>query len=185
MLASQGNFTIEHDGIIMENYPFQPSVAYQHKRLAASEIININFRSAPPTVRIKDELVFLSADKKDQLAEFAITHRIPTVERDDVWDWLLEPFLDTDYSVQTHRRLTALLASYGLTESRVTAIREEVKTQMLKYNFDTMLWDWVHLGALDVLLAMRPTYDTEQFAGFYRRVMDIALLPDKQPMRPT
>jgi hypothetical protein len=113
------------------------------------------------------------------LLHFATVNHVPIVERADIWDWLLEPFLDTEYSEETHQKLNILLAKYGLTEDKVTEIRLEVKTQMLKYNFDTMLWDWTHLGAYDALSAMRTKYNHDQFADFYHRVMDIALLPDK------
>jgi hypothetical protein len=184
MLVSNGDFTIEPDYIIIDNYPFQPSLAYKHKKLLANEIITIDLKATPPTIRIADELIFVSAEKKEQLATFVAVNNIVTVERVDIWDWILEPFLDTEYSEQTHKRLTTLLESYGLTEDKVSEIREEVKTQMLKYNFDTMLWEWVHLGALDVLSAMRTKYNAEQFADFYKRVLEIALLPDKQSTLP-
>jgi len=50
---------------------------------------------------------------------------------------------------------------------------------MLKYNFDTMLWEWCFLGTLDVLSAMRTKYKKEQYKEFYERVMKIALLTTK------
>jgi hypothetical protein len=179
MLVDRGEFTIESGSINVNNYPFKPSIISQKQKIVANDIINIDIKATPPTIRIGDELIFIPINMKKQLLEFASLNQIPIVERSDIWDWLLEPFLDTEYSDQTHQRLNALLATYGLTEDRVAAIRSEVKIQMLKYNFDTMLWDWVHLGAVDVLCAMRPKYDSEEYKDFYRRVMDIALLPDK------
>lgn len=50
---------------------------------------------------------------------------------------------------------------------------------MLKYNFDTMLWEWGGFDASDVLRAMRTKYRKEEFEDFYRRVMEIALLTKK------
>ncbi|MCX7638363.1 MAG: hypothetical protein N2044_11020 [Cyclobacteriaceae bacterium] len=182
MFVHIGTFKIERDYIIVENYPFAPSIAYKNKRLGADEIQNMDLQAAPPTLRIGNELIFVSADKKDQLQHFAALNNIPVIKRADIWDWILEPFLDTEYTEQTHKRLTDLLAKYGLTEDEVSAIREEVKAPMLKYNFGTMLWEWTHLGAWDVLCAMRLVYDDVQFSGFYRRVMDIALLPDNYPV---
>jgi len=85
--------------------------------------------------------------------------------------------LDTEYSVETNERLNLLLAKFGLAIDMVASIRQEVKIQMLKYNFDTMIWEWIHLGALNVLCAMRSKYDVKQFADFYSRVMEIAQLP--------
>jgi hypothetical protein len=45
----------------------------------------------------------------------------------------------------------------------------------MKYNFTTMLWEWVSLELFDVLQAMRPELDEKSFAGFYWKAMDIAL----------
>ena len=50
---------------------------------------------------------------------------------------------------------------------------------MYKYNFDTMLWEWVGFSAFDVLRAMRTKYDKDEFREFYKRVMGIALLEKK------
>ena len=179
MLVSRGDLKIEQDFIIVENYPLQPSIAYKSKWIGASEIINIDLKAADPTIQIGGKLIFVPANIKEIFVNFATANNIPTVERADIWDWLLEPFLDTEYLEETHKRLATLLTTYGLTEDKVSAIRAEVKTQMLKYNFDTMLWDWAHLGTLDVLCTMRTKYNAEQFADFYKRVMNIALLPNK------
>ena len=176
MLADRGEVIIEPDSITIHNYPFQPSIVFRQARIASEDIINVDIKAYPPTIRVGDELIFISIKHKDKLLLFSNVNQLPLVERADIWDWILEPFLDTEYADETHQRLNALLSNYGLTEDKVASIRHEVKTQMLKYNFDTMLWEWVHLGAIDVLFAMRTKYDTMQFADFYKRVMDIALL---------
>jgi len=48
---------------------------------------------------------------------------------------------------------------------------------MIKYNFDTMLWEWVDLDLFDVLRAMRVKYDAAEFNKFYWEAMRIALRP--------
>ena len=179
MLIDNSEYIFSAGKLIINNYPFKPSLAFRQKEFTANQIINIDINAAPPTMRVGNELIFLSAPDKDKLSLFASTNQIPIVNRKDIWDWLLEPFLDTEYTDDTDKRLTNLLSTYGLTEEKVFSIRQEVKIQMLKYNFDTMLWDWTHLGAKDVLFAMRTKYDTEQFASFYTRVMEIALLSDE------
>jgi hypothetical protein len=171
-----GTVTIVDDKIICADYPFKPSVAFQKKIINPSDISGIDVQASPPTIRVGRELVFASAKDKHKLQSFAHKHHIPLERRDDIWDWVLEPFLDTEYTLETHERLNIRLAAYGLTRQQVHTIRTEVKIQMLKYNFDTMLWEWVSLGARDVLSAMRTQYDDEQFERFYREVMDIALL---------
>ncbi|WP_417602277.1 hypothetical protein [Owenweeksia hongkongensis] len=46
---------------------------------------------------------------------------------------------------------------------------------MLKYNFDTMLWEWGGLDLSDVLAAMRVKYNDEDFGNFYKQAMEIQL----------
>ncbi|GAB3704423.1 hypothetical protein GCM10027592_35750 [Spirosoma flavus] len=179
MLVSVPDILIEGTSLIIPNYPFKPSIACRQDRFIASDLINIDVSAAPPALRVNNELVFISAKHKDDLVLFAQENQIPVVKRDDIWDALLEPFLDTEYTDETHQRIVARLATYGLTEETITSIRAEVGKQMYAYNFGTMLWEWVHLGAFDVLCAMRATYHADLFADFYRSVMDIALLPDK------
>jgi hypothetical protein len=176
LLVSMGQFTIGDDFLIIENYPFEPSIAFGQTMFKADQIDDIDFKSYPPTFRIENELVFLSADKKPELEEFANKNNIKTVERPMIWDWILEPFLDTEYTTESDQRLTILLEKYGLTTDQVKSLRAEVETQMLKYNFDTMLWEWGGLGADDVLRAMRTKYNKDEFTDFYKRVMKIALL---------
>ncbi len=179
LLVSMGQLTIGDDFLKIENYPFEPSTAFRQTKFICNQIDDIDFKSHPPTIRIKDELIFLPAENKAELEEFAIKNNIKTVERPMIWEWILEPFLDTEFTAETDQRLRTLLESFGLTTDRVKSLRAEVKTQMLKYNFDTMLWEWGGLDASDVLRAMRTKYNMEEFADFYNRVMGIALLTKK------
>ncbi len=179
LFAPLGEVVINSDSITFEQYPFQPSIVFAPQSITASDIIDIEIDAAPPALRVGNELLFVSAMQRDELRSYAIAHEIPLIKRENVWGWLLEPFLDTEYTSENHQRLNEWLARYGLSAENVMSIREEVRIQMLKYNFDTMLWEWGFLGLLDVLSAMRPKYDTKQFADFYQRAMEIALLPDK------
>lgn len=176
MFVKLGNISIGSNTIHFDNYPFAPSIAFIKKTLTADEIVNIDLKGIPPTIRVGEELIFVPATMNTELAEFAAVNHIPVVDRKDIWDWLMDPYLDTEYDEEKQERLNELLASYGLTKEKVLAIREEVEVQILKFN--TMFKEWFHLGALDVLCAMRPTYDAAQFAVFYSRLMNIALLPD-------
>jgi hypothetical protein len=89
--------------------------------------------------------------------------RVKIVERQNIWGWILEPSLDTEYTDETHQQFSLLLEDYGLTAEQVKTLRMEVKTQMFKYNFDTMLWEWCLLGANDVLKAMRTKYNKNEY----------------------
>lgn len=176
LLVSLGEVTIGEDFLKIENYPFEPSAVYNQPTIRVEDIDDIDIQSYPPNIRIKNELIYIPADKKNALKLFAHKHHIPTVERPRIWEWILEPFLDTEYTTQTDQQISGLLEEFGLTPEKVKTIRAEVETQMLKYNFDTMLWEWVILNDSDVLKAMRTKYSIEEFRHFYRKVMDIALL---------
>jgi len=174
-LVSMGELTIGNDFLRIENYPFEPSIAFRKTTFISQEIDEIDFKSYPPTIRIKNELIFLTAEKKSELGEFAKRNSIKTVERRDVWGWILEPFLDTEFRDETNQRLSQLLEKYGLTTEQVKILRAEVEIQMLKYNFDTMLWEWGGFSACDVLKAMRTKYNENEFRKFYKQVMKIAI----------
>jgi hypothetical protein len=179
MLVCMGQLTIGDDYLKIENYPFEPSKAYGQNIFKTNQIDDIDFKSYPPTFRVGNELIYLTSEKKVELEEFAIRNNIRTIERPMIWGWILEPFLDTEFTTETDQRLTKLLENYGLTADQVKSLRAEVETQMLKYNFDTMLWEWSGFDTLDVLKAMRKEYKKEEFDNFYRRVMEIALLTKK------
>lgn len=174
-LASVGLYTVCDEYLQIENYLFEPSIAFKKSIFKWDEIDDIDIKSYPPTIRIKDELIFWTSEQKEALQKFAIDNKIQIVERTLIWDWILEPFLDTEFTAETEQRLSLLLENYGLTNKDVKALRDEVETQMMKYNFDTMLWEWCSLGALDVLKAMRVKYNESDFIYFYQRLMKIAL----------
>lgn len=180
LLVSIGELTIEDDFLKIEHYPFEPSIAYKQEIFQANQIDDLDFKSYPPTFRVGNELIYLSSEKKIELEAFAKRNNIVTVERPMIWGWILEPFLDTELTTEMDQRLTILLESYGLSIDQVKSLRAEVEIQMLKYNFDTMLWEWGGFDASDVLKAMLTKYNKDEFKDFYRRVMEIALLTKKQ-----
>jgi hypothetical protein len=172
------HIAIEPDELIISDYLFEPSIAFRKPNIQVSQITDIDLNAYPPTVRVGDEVIFLSSQHKDNLRLFAYANQIPITERPDIWSWILEPFLDTEFTNDTNERVNHLLRRYGLDENAVTELRNEIKIQMLKYNFDTMLWEWVNLGANDALSAMRTKYESNVYSDFYWRVMKIALLTE-------
>lgn len=176
MFVDLGQVIIGQDTITFVNYPFEPSVAFKQATFTAAEIDTIDPTGYPPTIKIGDELLFLSATQQDALKKFAADNNLTTVDRPDLWNWILEPFLDTEFTEETDNRLKIRLAEYGLTEELVISLRQALGTQMVKYNFDIMLWDWTHLGAFDVLSAMSTKYDKAEYQYFYKNVMRIALM---------
>ncbi|NJM90271.1 MAG: hypothetical protein HC847_27170 [Hydrococcus sp. RU_2_2] len=155
------------------------------RKIISGDIVNICIKSAPPTIRVNNELIFVSAKYRQELSDFAERNKIPLSDRVELWDWILEPFLDTEFTDEHKERLYGILEKYDLNRQSVDHLREIVKEQMMKYNFDTMLWEWGMFGALDVLQAMKPKLNTEDFNSFYNQVMEIALRPDSMDEPPS
>jgi hypothetical protein len=176
--AGPGSITFGSDYLEFSDYPFEHSIAFTKPIITAGDIINICVNSAPPTVRVGNELLFISAVNKEELAGFAERNKIKCSDRVDLWEFILEPFLDTEFTDARKEFLYCVLEKYEVDRKTVDYLRETVKKQMMKYNFDTMLWEWVSLGASDVLQAMKPKLPSSEFNSFYQQVMDIALRPD-------
>lgn len=64
LLVSTGQLTIGDDFLKIENYPFEPSIAYEQTIFKTSQIDDIDFKSYPPTFRVDNELIFLTSEKK-------------------------------------------------------------------------------------------------------------------------
>lgn len=175
LLCGIGESEILDSEIKISKYPFEPSSVFPEKVISVNEINAISWDSYPPLIRIDNEVIFISREYSDQLKKFADNNKIETFEATRNWDWLLEPYVDTEYTDETDLRLTELLKKNGILKEEIDKIRSEVKEQMFKYNFDTMLWEWGSLGLSDVLGAMRVKYDKEQFADFYNKAMEIQL----------
>ncbi|MDF2188085.1 hypothetical protein [Paraflavitalea sp. CAU 1676] len=173
-----GEVSFGEDAVTFKNYPFDKSSASVKIEITSKDIINICTKTAPPTIRVGDELIFVSAEHRQELNDFAVRHKIPVVDRVELWDWILEPFLDTEFPKEQEDRTYWLLERYALSRQEVDLLRKTVKDQMMKYNFDTMIWEWVTFGALDVLTAMRPKLTPEDFNSFYKQVIEIAIRPD-------
>lgn len=178
-LAPWGDAKIKAATITIENYIFEPSIAYGHKVFHARDIKYINLQSFPPAICVEKELIFISAMLKGELELFAVNNQIPVSKVFSPWAFILDSFLDTEFSDEAKQKTNDVLAQYGLTSLEVNQIRATVEAQMLKYNFDTMLWNWTSFDTIDVLMAMRPKYTVEQFRDFYRNAMRIALLEKK------
>ena len=165
--------------IEITDYEFFPASVYPNKKIMASEIEEINIWGAPPEMKVKDELIFISAKFKNELEQFAQNNKIPMNKRFDIWDSILEVYLDTEISENHAKNTYKILGEYGLTKSTIDEWRERVKNPMVGYNFGTMLWDWVHLGQWDMLSALKlfeKQVGKEEFEKIYWESMEIALL---------
>jgi len=172
-----GDASIEENSIIIENYPFEPSAIFPNKILEIDDIEAISLTSYPLLIKLanENEVVFVSREMYDELKDFVKKNEIKTFKETQNWDWILEPYLDTEYTSKTDKRIKKLLSDNGIDNVKLKKIRNEVGNQMYKYNFDTMLWDWVNLGLSDVLAAMRAKYNKDKFHNFFKRAMEIEL----------
>ncbi|MCP3929743.1 MAG: hypothetical protein GY705_11650 [Bacteroidetes bacterium] len=172
-LCGIGESEIKQTEIIIDNYPFEPSQVHPNRIIHFSEIDEIHLDNYPPTIKMGAELIFISREKIEPLGAFAENNKIPTTNRNANWQWITEPFLDTEYSEDQKERTIKILNANGISRDEVKQLRDEISKQMLKYNFDTMLWEWAALGLDDVLPAMRPKFGKEAFEEFYWKAMEI------------
>ncbi|MFV1449376.1 hypothetical protein VBZ51_09530 [Maribacter sp. HS] len=173
LLCGIGTSSIGESSIEITDYPFEPSVVYPSASIAAHEIDAISLEFGVCKVYVKDDIVFVSAEKKKELAHFTKVHNLKLIPYSWNWDWLLEPYLDTEFTKENEQRVLERLLENGFTTTEIDAIRAEVKKQMYAYNFDTMLWDWCSLSLSDVLSAIRAKYNKVQFRDFYSRALEI------------
>lgn len=176
-------FEFLEDCIGFNKYIFPPSKVYSEsvtKKVLAENIDEIDLEGAPPVLKIGDELIFVSAEHRSELESFAKRNNIEMKVRFDIWDSILEPFIDTEFTSENAKRNQENLEKHGLGEELVQDWREKVRETMTAYNFGTGLWDWVHLGLWDLLnaykLGMGEKLTEEQFTRLYWDSMKIALL---------
>ncbi|MFD2034452.1 hypothetical protein ACFSKL_06600 [Belliella marina] len=173
LLCGIGKSNITDRQIQFSDYPFEPSYVYPNKTIQANEIDSMSVDFGICKIHIADDIVFVSAVKKEELKEFAKNNKIELTETSWNWDWILEPYLDTEFTKESEKRVLEKLIENGFEKKEVDKIRVEVGKQMYKYNFDTMLWDWCSLGLSDVLSAMRAKYNESEFREFYKRAIEI------------
>ncbi len=173
LLCGIGKSKITENKIEISDYPFEPSIAYPNRIIKANEIDSLSVDYGTCKIYISNDIIFVSAEKKEELKEFAKINKINLTKHSWNWDWILEPYLDTEFTQENEQRVLERLAENGIENKEVNQIRDEVGIQMFKYNFDTMLWNWCSLGLIDVLSAMRTKYNRNEFREFYKRAIEI------------
>ena len=150
--------------ITFGSYPFSAASVYPRGRVAVADIRDVDPDADPPEVRLhRGETLFVSAQPREELRAFCEGNGVPVRRRPDVWGDLLEPFLDTEFRPEDDARTAARLARVGLDAATVAGIRADVGDAMVAYNFDSGLWDWVHLGLSDLLQARSGVLAGERF----------------------
>ena len=146
--------TFDADGIVFAECPFPPASVFPDGRLAYSEIRDVDPDAAPPEIRTRNgETLFISAEQTAEFRDAIADTGLVVARRIDTWELLLEPFLDTEFTIEQQEQTLATLERIEIPRDEVARIRRSVGDSMLAYNF--LLWDWVHLGLFDLLTATR------------------------------
>lgn len=168
--------------IEVASYPYSPSSVYPSTKIQPEQVVEAGLSRYPPELRTRDrDIVLVPAPYKDQLTQWCEQNSIPNVDRVDVWDLLLEPFLDTYFDEVDQKRTIETLQKCKIDPSETDSIRRRVSKTMFAYNFDSMLWEWVHLGLSDLLdahlgILTGPYHrlSAKNFAEFYWYAIDLA-----------
>lgn len=154
---------------------------YPNATVPASAIRDADPLAAPSEVRLHTgETLFIAGARHHELRAFCERNDIPIRSRPDLWDALLQPFVDTEFTPELAAQASALLDEFGVSPEEAAAIRDRFAAPMVAYNFGTGLWDWVHLGLFDLLQAVsgpsagEHRLSTEDFAETYRWAMVLA-----------
>jgi hypothetical protein len=180
MVATRWHTRFEPGALVLEGYPFPRGD--RPARLPAEALGEVCAGWFPPAVRTREgEYLFVSAEQAGELADFASQHGIPFVRRNDVWSFILEEFLDTEFPPELQEGTLRFLESNGVSRAETQAMRELVGPRMLALTAVT--WEWQHYGLYDVLDVMRPfTFTTGwSFSRFYEEAMRLA---DRGGVRP-
>lgn len=168
--------------IQFQKYPFQASSIYPNGSVASEDISEILITRCPPEVRLmSDEVLFVLAVHKESLEWFAKSNKIPIVSRVDTWSFICEEFLDTEFSDEDKEIVYQLLENEGLDRNFVSETRQFLYMPMMAYN--SIMWDWAHLGLYDVLMAIsgqfphgeKVKFTEEAFQYFYWEAMKLAM----------
>jgi hypothetical protein len=174
-MGNIGDVRFAPGAVVFHSYPYPGARVYPSGEVAWSEVEEVDPDAAPPELRVRGETLFISATHKDELRRAAEAHGVPSVPRVDVWDLLLEPFIDTTFDEADQERTLDRLEQNGIPRDEAAAIRATVRKPMLAYN--SIIWDWVHLGMYDLLSAhlhLRRTVSEAAFVEFYRWAQEIA-----------
>jgi hypothetical protein len=166
------------ESIVFHTYPFPGARVHPSGAVPWSEVVEVDPDGFPPEIRLAGETLFISGDRAIELRREAAAHGVPVASRVDVWGLLLEPFLDTTFSLAEEERTLAAIERIGIPRREAKRIRKRVEGRMLAYN--AICWEWVHLGMWDLFQAHLPhpligaIFGDEAFRELYRWAQEIA-----------
>lgn len=168
----------DRDIIRLVDYPFAPVGA--GPEIHVGDIVAISQNGMPPMVQLEGEIIFIPAPKSEELYQFARENNLPVRWMYDIWGDLLEPYLDTELTPKYEAVINHRMDICGIDAAGREEIRRVVGPRVLAYN--SLIWDWVHLGFMDLMEASRRKFSGEhkvsdsEFEELYRWAMDIAMV---------
>lgn len=177
------------EGLTFHRYPFPAASIGRGGHVPTGEVVDVDLGQIPPAVHTRaGDLLFVPQPHREELVAWARAAGVPLVARDDVWSWLLEPFLDVETGEGERAREYEILAALGFERAEVDALRAEVAPRMDR--LVAVTWEWVHLGLWDVLMATSDVsvswiWRPSARARFYREAVAIALRVPARPWTPT
>jgi hypothetical protein len=161
--------------IVFARYPYPGAAVFPRGAVAYADVRDVDPAATPPEIRLRGgEVLFVPATERAALAGAAAAHGLPVVRRFDVWAFLLEPFLDTEFDRDAQELTLTRLAENGVPRDEALALRRRFAKRMLRYN--ALHWEWAHLGLTDLLDASAPRlpFLRPRFERLYREAMEIA-----------
>lgn len=159
-----GNIKIDDDGINFIEYDIPYTSVFPNGKIYYEQIKEFISNFLPPVIRNKDdELIFISAENKEEIQKILIQNNIPVVRRYDLWSFILEEFLDTEFTEINRKNCYDRLLENGVSKIECDNIRKKIKKMMVSYNFDSGLWDWTYLGLNDLLSAANGVLVNKKF----------------------
>lgn len=140
------------DGIALGWSRRSPEADYCGRFIPWSLVRDADPEATPPELRLTDgRTVFIASAHRERLATALAEAGVAVRRRPDVWQELLEPFLDTEYDDASRTRCEGRLHDWGFTDREIRDIRRRVRMRMLA---ETMVsWEWQWYGHADVLAA--------------------------------
>lgn len=178
--AGSCRVVFEPSAIRFQDYPYPPATCYPDKSVAVTEVLDVSF-DFPIRLRVKPcDVLFVTREQKQEMVEFCTRHAVAVINRYEPWSLVLDPFLDTSFDKEDQERTIGILEFNGVTRQQCEQWRKQFKRVMLSYNFNSMLWEWVSLGATDlldahrgILAASKYKLSPDEFERLYRTVIEV------------
>ncbi|WP_334083708.1 hypothetical protein [Helicobacter typhlonius] len=178
--------------LIFFNYPLKPSSVYQNKNKQGESELNakdiVGYIDLPLALIVQNkclsepfyELIKIPSCDKEQFKDFIKRNNVQEIHHMDNWIALLEEYLDTEYTKETHEWCMNHLTNNGFTQEQISAIKKREGKMIFRYN--TYAWEWMGFDVFDVLFVKQCNrHCSNKHTAFYRRAMEISLQGAKLP----